>query len=116
MFYNGASDKGYLLFLGKLDPIKGIYHLLKASQCAQEVCLILAGRANDKNFRHVSAMMPPNVDYVGMKQGEELKQLIRGSRAVILPSIWYENQPLSILESFAMGKPVIASDLGGMTP
>jgi glycosyltransferase involved in cell wall biosynthesis len=52
---------------------------------------------------------------VGMKRGEDLNLLLDGARAVVVPSLWYENQPFSILEAFATGKPVISSDLGGMT-
>lgn len=44
----------------------------------------------------------------------ELNNLKRRASAIVIPSLWYENQPFSILEAFALGKPVIASDLGGM--
>jgi glycosyltransferase involved in cell wall biosynthesis len=50
-----------------------------------------------------------------MKHGEELLQLLHNALAVILPSLVYECQPFTILEAFACGKPVVASDLGGMT-
>lgn len=53
--------------------------------------------------------------YVGLKHGQELIDLVRNSLAIVLPSICYENQPFSILEAFASGKSVIASDLGGIT-
>jgi glycosyltransferase involved in cell wall biosynthesis len=39
---------------------------------------------------------------------------VRACRAVVLPSEWYENAPLSVLESFAMGKPVIGARIGGI--
>jgi glycosyltransferase involved in cell wall biosynthesis len=58
--------------------------------------------------------LPENAKYVGLKHGQELP-IFAHALAVVLPSIWYENQPFSILEAFASGKPVIASDLGGMT-
>jgi glycosyltransferase involved in cell wall biosynthesis len=59
--------------------------------------------------------LPENAEYVGLKHGQELIDLTHNALAVVLPSICYENQPFSILEAFASGKAVIASDLGGMT-
>jgi len=111
----GQHDKGYLLFIAKLDPLKGIYPLLEACRQAPEVRLKIAGRADDIIAAKLPSLLPPNAEYVGMKQGDDLRQLLLGARVVVLPSLWYENQPFSITEAFAAGKPVIASDLGGMT-
>jgi glycosyltransferase involved in cell wall biosynthesis len=115
MFNGSSQDKAYLLFMGKLDPLKGIYPLFAACKQAPKVSLKIAGRAEDMIAEKLPSLLPPHAEYVGMKQGEELRQLLFGSRAVVLPSLWYENQPFSILEAFAAGKPVIASELGGMT-
>jgi glycosyltransferase involved in cell wall biosynthesis len=116
MFSDYSRDQGeYLLFLGKLEPIKGIRPLLDACRSAPQVQLILAGRVEGPFADELPVLLPSNARYVGMKQGEELRQLLQNSLAIILPSLWYENQPFSILEAFAYGKPVIASDLGGMT-
>jgi glycosyltransferase involved in cell wall biosynthesis len=115
MFHNCDRDEGYLLFLGKLEPIKGIRPLLEACRLAPEVRLILAGRVEEPLASELPTLLPPNAQYVGMKQGEELRQLLHNALAVVLPSLWYENQPFSILEAFACGKPVVASNLGGMT-
>ena len=58
--------------------------------------------------------MPPNAEYIGLQQGAALRRWLCGALAVVAPSIWYENQPLSILEAFAAHKPVIASQIGGI--
>jgi glycosyltransferase involved in cell wall biosynthesis len=47
-------------------------------------------------------------------KGEQLYKAIKKSKAVIMPSEWYENNPMSILEAFALGKPVIGSRIGGI--
>jgi glycosyltransferase involved in cell wall biosynthesis len=109
-----SHDEGYILFLGKLEPIKGIYPLLEASHLAPETRLILAGRVGEPLASQLPALLPPHAEYAGMKQGEDLYRLLVGARAIVLPSLCYENQPFSITEAFAAGKPVIASDLGGM--
>lgn len=115
MFHGNIKDKGYLLFMSKLDPIKGIFPLLEACARVPKVNFIFAGRVEETVERHVQQVLPKNANYVGMKHGNELRKLLLGARAVILPSLGYENQPFTITEAFAAGKPVIASDLGGMT-
>ncbi len=104
----------YMLFLGRLEPLKGVRVLLEAARLVPEIKLMLAGRLAQSLASDMSSL-PTNTQYVGMKSGEELAQLLRHAKAVVVPSLWYENQPFSILEAFASGKPVIASDLGGMT-
>jgi len=108
------NDDGYLLFLGKLEPLKGIYQLIEAAHQAPTVQIVLAGRAEAPLLSQLPELLPPNVNYAGFKSGAELFALQHSARAFVLPSQWYENQPFSILEAFAFGKPVIVSDLGGM--
>ncbi|MCL5951125.1 MAG: glycosyltransferase family 4 protein [Chloroflexi bacterium] len=105
----------FFLFMGKLDEIKGIRVLLDACRHSPHLKVILAGRIEEPLARDLPTILPANAQYVGMKNRSELRQLLRRSLAVVVPSLWYENQPFSILEAFACAKPVIASDLGGMT-
>lgn len=115
MFIPSKNRKGnYLLFIGKLEPIKGIYQLLAASGIAREVPVMLAGHAEKSFLSKLGVLGPSSVKYVGVKQNIELRALIAESLGIIVPSLCYENQPFSILEAFACGKPVIASNLGGM--
>ena len=113
-FSRCSSDQGYILFLGKLEPLKGIYPLLEAARKAPRVKVVLAGNVEEPLRSRLPMLVSANVKYVGFKIGKELDDLRSGARSLVLPSLWYENQPLSILEAFAAGKPVIASDLGGM--
>ena len=113
-FNPSVTDGTYFLFLGKLEPIKGVYPLLQAFARAPEAELVLAGSVDGILEQTLHQLIPTNARYVGLKHGVELQNLISGAQAVILPSLWYENQPYSILEAFGFQKPVIASDLGGM--
>lgn len=109
------KNNGYFLFLGRLASIKGIYQLLKACRILPDARLIIAGRVDENLASELPQLLPKNANYVGIKHGEELKQLLTNALALVLPSLCYENQPFSILEAFANGKPVIASNIGGMT-
>ena len=57
---------------------------------------------------------PANVRFVGFKSGRELENLIRQARFTVYVPVWYENCPLSILESQALGTPVLANRIGGI--
>jgi glycosyltransferase involved in cell wall biosynthesis len=105
---------GYILYLGKLDPIKGIMPLLEACRLAPEVNVVIAGSVEEPLSSRLPDMLPENARFVGVMRDEALRQLLKGCLAVVLPSLSYENQPFAILEAFAGSKPVIASDLGGM--
>ena len=56
-----------------------------------------------------------SIEVLGFKQGDELHELIKNASFIIVPSEWYENNPLTIIESYALGKPVIGANVGGIT-
>jgi glycosyltransferase involved in cell wall biosynthesis len=114
-FWAGEQDQGYILFLGRLETIKGIDVLIEAIGMVPGVVLLMAGSISKVYSDRLPHILPENARYVGMKYGQELADLIHNAIAIVLPSIWYENQPFSILEAFASGKPVITTNLGGMT-
>lgn len=59
------------------------------------------------------AVAPGRVRFHGRLPGPEVQQLLRRAAVVAVPSRWYENQPMIVLEALACGTPVVASDLGG---
>jgi len=107
-----ARTAGILLFMGKLDPLKGVRPLLKACRAVPDVKLVLAGRVDEQFAAELRTLLPHNARYVGQKIGRTAAT--SGRRDVDgAPSLCYENQPFSILEAFACGKPVIARTLEG---
>jgi glycosyltransferase involved in cell wall biosynthesis len=54
------------------------------------------------------------VAFPGFLSGDELHNVVRNARAVVLPSEWYENAPMSVLEAYALGKPLIGARIGGI--
>jgi glycosyltransferase involved in cell wall biosynthesis len=55
-----------------------------------------------------------NIEFLGPKWGDELDEILYKARYVVVPSVWHENFPYVILQSFAAGVPVIGSNLGGI--
>lgn len=102
----------YVLFLGRLSPEKGIGTLLKAAEMVPEVDIHIAGDGPLRTEVEKSGL--PNVTYKGYLSGLQLQHEIEGCSFVAVPSEWQENNPLSVIESNAAGKPVIAAEIGGI--
>ncbi len=77
------------------------------------VKVIGEGELRDDLIR-LAREMGVTAEFTGYLGGNALHEMIRRSLCVVVPSICYENQPLSVLESFALGKPVVASRIGGL--
>lgn len=104
----------YFLYFGRMAPEKGVRILLRAAAIAG-VRLKLAGTGPElDSLRALCTELGTDAEFVGFRSGSDLHDLIRGARAVVLPSEWYENAPMSVLESFALGKPVIGARIGGI--
>ena len=108
--------KGYYLYFGRLSREKGLLTLLKAWKDFPKLKLKIVGTGEMepkiKAFIQRNKML--NVKILGFKNGEELKEIIKKSMFVIIPSEWYENNPLSVIESLSLGKPIIGSNIGGI--
>lgn len=111
-----TTDLGYVAYIGRLSEEKGLHVLLEAARRTPDIQYKIVGtgplEAELKTFVQKHHMK--NVLFTGFKTGSVLKGLIKNARIISVPSIWYENYPLSILEAKAMGKIVIGSDIGGI--
>lgn len=103
----------YALYFGRLSAEKGLGTLIEAA-AQVGVPLRIAGTGPLEQQFRAQAASCPNVRFEGYVAGEALSELVRGSRVVVLPSEWYENAPMSVLESYALGKPVIGARIGGI--
>ena len=106
----------YALFFGRLIEEKGVDVLLEAARLAPSVRLKIVGNGPKEDALHAQAakLDLKNVEFVGPRWGAELDELLAKARFVVVPSVWHENFPYVIIQSFAFGKAVIASDRGGM--
>ncbi len=106
----------YVLYFGRVDRSKGILSLIKAAMPLKHIPLYIAGEgeAASEVQQIVDENACQHIHLLGFKQGDELRDLILNSMCTVLPSEWYENCPMSVLESFAYGKPVIGTTIGGI--
>lgn len=106
----------YFLFFGRLSYEKGVKTLLKAFQTLPECRLKIVGTGpkEDELNSFVADNDMHNVEFLGYKRGKELADLVSGAYFVIVPSEWYENNPMTIIESYSVGTPVIGARIGGI--
>lgn len=104
----------YFIYFGRLAPEKGLKTLIKAAAATGYEMTFVGTGPEEASLRALVAELGAPVKFSGYQSGEELHALIRGARAVVLPSEWYENAPLSVLESMALGKTVIGARIGGI--
>ena len=104
------KKEDYVLYFGRLAEEKGLLELIEAMKKLPNIKLKIAGTGPlEKIIKSES-----NIEFVGFKTGDELIELISKAKFAIYPSVWYENCPLSILESESYGTPVITANYGGM--
>ena len=106
----------YGLFLGRIEPLKGVMTLLSASGNIGGFEVRFAGRGTqmEECQRFISDNKLDNAKMLGFQTGAHLRRLLSESLFVVLPSECHENCPMVILEAFSAGKPVIASNMGGI--
>lgn len=109
------TDK-YFLFFGRLSYEKGVMTLLKAfkdlPQCSLKVVGTGPKEGELKAFARDDGMK--NVTFLGYKTGKELTDLVSNAYFIIVPSEWYENNPMTIIEAYSVGTPVIGARIGGI--
>jgi glycosyltransferase involved in cell wall biosynthesis len=107
------ASGGSILYAGRLVREKGLDVLLDAARLIPEIPIVVAG---DGALRQaLEAAAPGSVSFVGQRSPDELKLLRADAVAVVSPSIWYENAPLTVLEAMRDGRPAVVSAIGGQT-
>lgn len=103
----------HFLFIGRLASEKGVDVLVEAF-AGTDALLRIAGDGPLRPQVEKAAHQHANITYLGPLDGWAIKQELAACTALVFPSIWYEGMPMTLLEAFATGTPVIASDLGAM--
>lgn len=109
----GDHRSGEVVFVGRLAPEKGIGTLIQAwdrvATCRPGLRLKVVGQGPMETLRTKS---PPSVEWLGWQPHDQLIRLMQRASLLVFPSVHYEGFPMTLVEAFATGLPVVASDIG----
>lgn len=112
------SGQKYVIYVGRLAPEKGLWTLLDAAKRFSDSGIVLklsgSGPMKEPLMDKVRREGITNVEFLGYIKYRDLCREIMNSIAMVLPTECYENNPLSVIEAFAFGKPVIGARIGGI--
>ena len=123
-----GETRNRFAFFGQVNPYKGVSVLLAALNALpkakrKSIALEIHGanlETQTQDFRDgIEALRRPLekegvLDWIGPYEAEQLPGRMAGIDWVVVPSVWWENSPMVIQEAFALGRPVVTSDIGGM--
>lgn len=105
------KKENYYCFIGRLSHEKGAKTLIEAAnQLPYKLVIIGGGSLMDE----LKSVAHTNIEFVGFKQWDDIKQLVGKARFSVIPSEWYENNPLSVIEAQCLGTPVLGANIGGI--
>jgi len=113
---NYGYEENSIIYFGRISKEKGIFTLIEAVKSLPQVKLKIVGQGpvlEDLKAK-VKKDNQNNVVFYGYLNGFRLKEEVSKSMFVVLPSEWYENNPRSIIEGFALGKPAVGARIGGI--
>ena len=107
------TKENYYCFIGRLSPEKGIKTLLEVACQLPYTLKIIGGGPLEEEIRQFT-QKKMQIELLGYKQWNEIKEIVGKARFSVIPSEWYENNPLSVIESQCLGTPVLGSMNGGI--
>ncbi len=106
------EKENYYCYVGRLSHEKGVKTLIKAAQKLPYKLVIIGGGPLSDELKNETTNT--NIEFVGYKQWDEIKEIVSKARFSVIPSEWYENNPLSVIEAQCLGTPVLGARIGGI--
>jgi glycosyltransferase involved in cell wall biosynthesis len=107
--------ENFFLYVGRLSKEKGVHTLIEAFRNLPGYNLRIIGDGPEKENLAQQAEGLSNISFTGNMEKDRVMEAMKQCIALVFPSIWYEGLPLTIIEAYSTGTPVIASRLGAMT-
>jgi len=120
LLHKSASPRLRVGYLGQIAPHKGVHLLFEALRYLPGADLEVRAYGDPAPFPRYTRRLrrlagrDPRLHLAGVYERTAVSRVLQGLDVIVVPSLWYENSPNTILEAFAHRTPVIVSDLGGM--
>ena len=105
------KKRNYYCFIGRLSNEKGAKTLIEAAMQLPYKLMVIGGGPLEEELK---SKRSDNIEFVGFKQWNDIKELVGDARFSVIPSEWYENNPLSVIEAQCLGTPVLGARIGGI--
>lgn len=110
-----VNYRSYYLYFGRISKEKGVFTAVEAFKKLSQIKLVIMGSGESEDELRGCIKGYQNIEYIGPRSGDKLKEVISRAKVVIVPSEWDEPLPRTILEAFSFGIPVIGARSGGIT-
>jgi glycosyltransferase involved in cell wall biosynthesis len=109
-----ASTSHQIAYIGRLGSEKGVRGLMEAWRLARlgDFELLVVGGGPEREA--LEAMCVPGIRFTGPVEHGAVLETLRSVRCLVFPSLWFEGEPMIVVEALAAGTPVLASDVGGI--
>jgi glycosyltransferase involved in cell wall biosynthesis len=105
------TKEDYYCYVGRLSHEKGVMTLLEAANRLSYQLVIIG---DGPLASELKAKALSQIKFVGYKDWDDIKELVGKARFSVIPSEWYENNPLSVIEAKCLGTPVLGARIGGI--
>jgi glycosyltransferase involved in cell wall biosynthesis len=102
------------VYCGRLDNLKGVATLVRAAAIARQPLTLVGSGPEEARLRKLAGDLGADANFLGHQTKDALVATIQSARAIVIPSECNENAPLSLLEAYAAGRPVIGARIAGI--
>lgn len=116
-YLNDSEKEDYIVFVGRLSKEKGVHLLLEGWKNIEpqfDSKLLIIGDGPDNNMLRNKYKNLKNVSFMGRLEKDQILKIVSKAKYLVVPSVWYEGFPMTIVEAYSVNTPVISSDIGSL--
>lgn len=108
------NKEDFYCYVGRLSHEKGVHTLIEAAKKLPYKLVVVGGGPLSDELKAKAQGSKSKIEFVGYKQWDEIKTIVGKARFTVIPSEWFENNPLSVIEAQCLGTPVLGANIGGI--